>query len=71
VSKATGTVRARLGAKDRESRARDRSNVVTLRVRPAPGSSAQEIADFYLEQDRGRVALIGVYVVPFAGIAFL
>ncbi len=45
--------------------------VLALRVRPASGSSAQEIADFYLEQQEGRVALIGLYVVPFAGIAFL
>ena len=45
--------------------------VLALRVRPASGSSAQEIADFYLKQQEGRVALIGLYVVPFAGIAFL
>jgi hypothetical protein len=45
--------------------------LLMLRVRPDPGSSAQEIADFYLEHDRGWVALVGLYVVPFAGIAFL
>ncbi len=45
--------------------------VLALRVRPASGSSAQEVADFYLDKQEGRVALIGLYVVPFAGIAFL
>ena len=35
------------------------------------GSSAQEIADFYLDHERGRVSLVGLYVVPVAGIAFL
>ena len=42
-----------------------------LRMRPDSGSSAQEVADFYLEHDRGVVALVGLYIVPFAGIAFL
>jgi hypothetical protein len=45
--------------------------LLLLRARPDPGSSAREIADFYLEDDRGRVAVVGLYVVPFAGIAFL
>ena len=45
--------------------------VLLLRIRPAPGSSAQEIADFYLDDERGLVTLVGLYVVPFAGIAFL
>jgi hypothetical protein len=45
--------------------------VLLLRARPEPGSSAQEISDFYLEHERGRTALVGLYVVPFAGIAFL
>lgn len=44
--------------------------LLLARTRPAAGSSAEEIADFYLE-DRGRVALVGLYLVPFAGIAFL
>jgi hypothetical protein len=47
------------------------SSVLLLRARPAAGSSAQEIADFYLERDSGRVALVGLYLAPFAGIAFL
>ncbi len=45
--------------------------ILMLRVRPDPGSSPQEIADFYLEHDRGWVAIVGLYIVPFAGIAFL
>ena len=45
--------------------------LLMLRARPDPGSSAEEIADFYLEHDRGWVALVGLYVIPFAGIAFL
>ena len=46
-------------------------SMVLIRERPAPGSSATQIADFYLRHDAGRVALVGVYLVPFAGIAFL
>ena len=47
------------------------ASVLLLRSRPATGSSAQEIEDFYLDDERGRVALVGLYLVPFAGIAFL
>lgn len=47
------------------------ASVLLLRARPAPGSSAEEIADFYLERDSGTVAVVGLYLVPFAGIAFL
>ncbi len=46
-------------------------SMVLIRERPAPGSNAAQIADFYLRHDAGRVALVGVYLVPFAGIAFL
>jgi hypothetical protein len=45
--------------------------ILLARPHPARGSSAEEIASFYLEQDAGRVALIGLYLIPFAGIAFL
>lgn len=45
--------------------------VLLARSHPGPGSTAAEIASFYLEQDAGRVALFGLYLVPFAGIAFL
>jgi hypothetical protein len=47
------------------------ASILLLRKHPAAGSSADEVADFYLKQDAGRVALVGLYVVPFAGIAFL
>ena len=42
-----------------------------LRIRPDSAASAQEIADFYLGRERNLVVLVGLYVVPFAGIAFL
>ena len=45
--------------------------VVLLRARPDSGASAAEIAAFYLQQQEGRAALVGLYVVPFSGIAFL
>ena len=45
--------------------------LVLLRNRPATGATGAEIADFYLDHERGRAALVGLYVVPFAGIAFL
>jgi hypothetical protein len=46
-------------------------SILLLRARPEAGSSADEIARFYLERNSGRVGLVGLYVVPFAGIAFL
>lgn len=46
-------------------------SVVLLRSRPEAGSSADEIADFYLEENGGKVGLVGLYLVPFSGIAFL
>ena len=45
--------------------------ILLARSHPARGSSAEEIASFYLDQDAGRVALIGLYLIPFSGIAFL
>ena len=45
--------------------------ILLARPHPARGSTAEEIASFYLEQNAGRVALIGLYLIPFAGIAFL
>jgi hypothetical protein len=47
------------------------ASVVLLRDQPDPGSSATEIADFYLRQNHGRVVLVGLYLAPFAGFAFL
>jgi hypothetical protein len=46
-------------------------SMLLVRERPAPGSTAAQIADFYLHSDAGRVTLVGSYLVPFAGIAFL
>ena len=45
--------------------------VLLIRSRPGSGASAAEIADYYLEQQKGRAALVGLYLVPFSGIAFL
>jgi hypothetical protein len=47
--------------------------VAILLSRPAParGSTAAEIASFYLGAGRGRVVLLGLYLIPFSGIAFL
>jgi hypothetical protein len=45
--------------------------VLLARRHPGRGSTAAEIASFYLDQDAGRVVLFGLYLVPFAGIAFL
>jgi hypothetical protein len=48
--------------------------VAILLSRPAParGSTAAEIARFYLDEPgAGRVVLLGLYLIPFSGIAFL
>lgn len=42
-----------------------------VRHHPAPGSSAEEIRNWYLGGSHRRVALAGLYLIPFAGIAFL
>jgi hypothetical protein len=47
------------------------TSLVLLRDQPSAESTAEEIRDFYLREDGGSVALVGVYLVPFAGIAFL
>ena len=38
---------------------------------PAAGSSADEIAAWYLRNHARTLAVVGLYLVPFAGIAFL
>ncbi len=38
---------------------------------PAKGSSAAEIAAWYLKNQTGTIGLVGLYLVPFAGITFL
>ena len=46
-------------------------SILLSRAHPARGSSAQKVEDFYLHQNSGRVALVGLYLAPFAGIPFL
>ena len=47
------------------------ASIVLLRNHPVGGSTATEIRDFYLGAHANQVALVGVYLVPFSGIAFL
>ncbi len=47
------------------------ASILLLRDQPAGGSTGAEIRAFYLGGHAERVALVGVYLVPFAGIAFL
>ena len=47
------------------------TSIVLLRNHPSDGSTAAEIQDFYLRDEADSVALVGVYLVPFSGIAFL
>ena len=47
------------------------ASLVLLRNHPSGGSTAAEIRDFYLGTHAGSVALVGVYLAPFSGIAFL
>jgi hypothetical protein len=46
-------------------------SIVLLRNHPAKGSTAAEIRNFYLRDQADSVALVGVYLAPFSGIAFL
>lgn len=47
------------------------ASILLLRDHPAPGSTAAEVSDWYLNE-RGRIiSLVGLYLAPFAGIAFL
>jgi hypothetical protein len=47
------------------------ASILLLRDHPSSGSTAAEIRDFYLHEDAASVALVGVYLAPFSGIAFL
>ena len=47
------------------------ASVVLLHRQPDAGSTAEEIRAWYLGQNASRVGLVGLYLVPFAGIAFL
>jgi hypothetical protein len=45
--------------------------ILLVRGQPAAESSPAEIAEWYLRDDSKRVALVSLYLAPFAGIAFL
>ena len=47
------------------------ASILLLRNHPSGGSAAAEIRDYYLRPDASSAGLVGVYLVPFAGIAFL
>jgi hypothetical protein len=47
------------------------SSVLLLRHQSPPGASFQELKSFYLAGDGKYVNLVGVYLAPFAGIAFI
>jgi len=47
------------------------ASLVLLYRHPASGSSAQEIAEWYGRKDARNIGVVGLYLVPFAGIAFL
>ena len=46
-------------------------SLLLVRGHPGPGASAEEVAAWYLRDDARQVALVGLYLAPFAGIAFL
>lgn len=47
------------------------ASVVLLRRHPEAGSTAEEIREWYVGKNASRVALVGLYLMPFAGFAFL
>ena len=47
------------------------TSLALLRNHPTGGSTLAEIRDFYAGEGSGGNALVGVYLAPFAGIAFL
>jgi len=47
------------------------ASFILLRHTPAKGSTAAQISEFYLRSDVRRLAIVELYVMPFAGIAFL
>ena len=46
-------------------------SLVLLYRQPAPGSTAAEVARWYLRDNVETVGLVGLYLAPFSGIAFL
>src|SRR4051812_49216852 len=47
------------------------ASLVIVRRGPTTGASAAEIADWFGENGAGTLGLVGLYLVPFSGIAFL
>ena len=47
------------------------TSILLLRNHPASGSTAAEIRAWYLRDSSTQVALVGLYLAPFAGITFL
>ncbi len=45
--------------------------LLLIRDQPPAGSTADAVAEWYLLEHARRVALVGLYIAPFAGIAFL
>ena len=46
-------------------------SLLLLRSQPAAGSTAAEVAEWYLRDDARHLAVVGLYFAPFSGIAFL
>jgi hypothetical protein len=46
-------------------------SLLLVRDHPGPGSSAAEVEEWYLRDAARHIALVGIYLAPFAGIAFL
>ena len=42
-----------------------------LRVAPDPSESDERLLSFYTNEGRRIVSMLGVYIIPFAGIAFM
>jgi len=47
------------------------TSVLLLRKGPGAGSTAQEIAVWYGKDDARTIGIVGLYLAPFSGIAFL
>jgi hypothetical protein len=47
------------------------ASILLLRKQPGGDSTASEIQRWYLENDARHLALVGLYLAPFSGIAFL
>jgi hypothetical protein len=47
------------------------TSLLLLRSHPPVGSTPAELAQWYVSVDAGHLALVGLYLAPFSGIAFL